>query len=58
MQKGKVAAQCCHATLGAYKLAKKKDPKGVKKWSWYGQAKITVSIPDEAAMYVWLLPFH
>jgi peptidyl-tRNA hydrolase len=42
MQKGKMAAQCCHATLGAYKLAMKQCPRNVQLWEYIGQAKIAV----------------
>uniref|UniRef100_A0A6B2LQR2 peptidyl-tRNA hydrolase n=1 Tax=Arcella intermedia TaxID=1963864 RepID=A0A6B2LQR2_9EUKA len=50
MQKGKAAAQCCHATLGAYKKAVKNDSKAVQRWSRGGQAKITVQVPNEEEM--------
>lgn len=52
MAKGKAAAQCCHACLGAYKLAKKKKPDAVRIWSRSGQKKITVALPDLEALYV------
>ena len=32
MKPGKVAAQCCHAVLGAYKRAKRKCPGAVGAW--------------------------
>jgi len=47
MSKGKMAAQCCHACLGAYKRA---SPAAIKAWSRRGQAKITVKAPDEATL--------
>jgi len=50
MQKGKIAAQCCHATLGAYKRALKSQSNALKIWSSQGQAKITLQVPDEPQM--------
>lgn len=56
MTKGKAAAQCGHATLGAYKTAKKQqNRKSLKKWKRSGQKKITVCLPDEATLYVFYL---
>mmetsp|Transcript_19697 Transcript_19697/g.34594 ORF Transcript_19697/g.34594 Transcript_19697/m.34594 type:complete len:202 (+) Transcript_19697:45-650(+) len=46
MGKGKIAAQCGHATLGAYLQAKKHSPSAVKCWEWIGQKKIAVKCPD------------
>jgi PTH2 family peptidyl-tRNA hydrolase len=51
MQRGKAAAQCSHATLGAYKRALKQKPNYVKKWERGGQKKITVQIPNEETLY-------
>lgn len=50
MGKGKVAAQCCHATLGAFKIAKKHCPSAIKYWEMLGQAKIAVKVPTEKEM--------
>ncbi|KIS70702.1 aminoacyl-tRNA hydrolase [Mycosarcoma maydis] len=50
MEKGKIAAQCGHATLAAYKLAKRLTPKFVKQWERRGQAKVAVKCPDEEKM--------
>mmetsp|Transcript_26761 Transcript_26761/g.34507 ORF Transcript_26761/g.34507 Transcript_26761/m.34507 type:complete len:189 (-) Transcript_26761:168-734(-) len=47
MGKGKIAAQCGHATLGAYKIAQKYCSTGLKCWEWGGQAKICVKVPSE-----------
>ncbi|WFD39214.1 aminoacyl-tRNA hydrolase [Malassezia japonica] len=47
MDKGKIAAQCGHATLAAYKLAKRITPHYVQTWQKLGQTKIAVKIPDE-----------
>ncbi len=57
MGKGKIAAQCGHATLGAYKRATKKalkegDPmkKWLDAWEWFGQAKIALKCNDDKEM--------
>mmetsp|Transcript_2860 Transcript_2860/g.4082 ORF Transcript_2860/g.4082 Transcript_2860/m.4082 type:complete len:223 (+) Transcript_2860:30-698(+) len=50
MEKGKMAAQCGHATLGAYKVAKKYCSTGVNCWEWTGQAKICVKVPSESEL--------
>lgn len=52
MGHGKVAAQCSHATLGAYKTARKTNPKALRFWAQHGQAKVAVKIGSEAEMYV------
>lgn len=52
MGKGKIAAQCSHATLAAYKTAKKQSPKALRFWSHHGQAKVVVKVKDEAGMCV------
>ena len=48
---GKVAAQCGHATLGAYIISKSRCPSALRTWSTFGQAKIAVKIENEDAMY-------
>jgi len=50
MSKGKIAAQCGHAVLGAYKIAKRITPEYVKAWEWRAQAKITLKVDSEAQM--------
>jgi len=50
MSKGKVAAQCGHAVLGSYKIAKRITPEYVKAWEWRAQAKITLKVDSEAQM--------
>ncbi|CAM9130650.1 unnamed protein product [Phaeothamnion confervicola] len=50
MGKGKMAAQCCHATLGCYKRAKRSCPSALRWWEWHGQAKIAVKCPTQAEM--------
>lgn len=44
MQKGKIGAQCGHATLGAYKSAQRKNPNALRVWEACGQPKIAVQI--------------
>lgn len=50
MEKGKIAAQCAHAALAAYKSARKLTPKFVRQWERRGQAKVAVKCPDEETM--------
>lgn len=47
MGKGKIAAQCGHAALGAYKRALKSCPGGVYAWERTGCAKIAVKIQQD-----------
>ncbi|KAJ8605808.1 hypothetical protein CTAYLR_000549 [Chrysophaeum taylorii] len=51
MRPGKMAAQCCHACLGAYKAAKGATPSAVRSWSITGQAKVCVKVPTEAEFF-------
>ena len=50
MGKGKIAAQCCHAAVGCYKISTKVCPKALKSWEVSGCAKIAVKCPDETEM--------
>ena len=51
MGKGKVAAQCCHATLGVVERVRKGgDDHLLRPWRNFGQAKVVVKVPDEAGM--------
>lgn len=50
MGKGKIAAQCGHAVLGAYKRGQRQAPSALKVWETIGQAKICVQCPTEAEM--------
>ncbi|PWN53339.1 peptidyl-tRNA hydrolase II [Violaceomyces palustris] len=50
MEKGKIAAQCGHATLATYKSALKKHPSLVKQWETFGQAKVALKCPNEELM--------
>lgn len=42
MSKGKIAAQCSHAAVGAFEKAQRKDPEGLKQWQYTGQAKVAL----------------
>ncbi|KAI9296201.1 PTH2-domain-containing protein [Neoconidiobolus thromboides FSU 785] len=50
MGKGKVAAQCSHATLACYKKAVKLGSKSLKIWEYQGQPKITLKCDSEEQM--------
>ena len=47
MGKGKIAAQCGHASVSAFKKAKLKSPELVKAWEYEGSRKIAVKVKDE-----------
>ncbi|XP_047463369.1 peptidyl-tRNA hydrolase 2, mitochondrial [Mugil cephalus] len=47
MGKGKVAAQCSHAAVSAYKQVQRRDPQMLKQWEYCGQPKVVVKAPDE-----------
>ncbi|KAG8783775.1 hypothetical protein FRC15_004568 [Serendipita sp. 397] len=47
MTKGKIAAQCGHATLACYKTIAKANPRLLSHWEWTGQAKIAVQVSSE-----------
>ncbi|XP_055587370.1 probable peptidyl-tRNA hydrolase 2 [Uranotaenia lowii] len=50
MGKGKIAAQCGHAAVGAFEGALKKSPGVLRKWQQSGQAKIAVKVETEQQM--------
>ncbi|KAL7805685.1 peptidyl-tRNA hydrolase PTH2 domain-containing protein [Trichoderma aethiopicum] len=55
MTKGKIAAQCSHATLACYKALASADPSSperrvLSRWERYGQAKIAVQVKSQAEM--------
>jgi len=54
MGKGKAAAQCCHATLAAYKQAKRKCADWLKIWECNGQPKITLKCDSEDELHTLL----
>lgn len=50
MDKGKIAAQCSHATLACYKAMLKNNPSVLRQWERSGQAKVTLKCPSEAEL--------
>ncbi len=50
MGKGKVAAQCSHAAVSAYKQVHRRNPELLKQWEYCGQPKVVVKAPDEEAL--------
>ncbi|KAF3338812.1 peptidyl-tRNA hydrolase 2 [Carex littledalei] len=52
MGKGKIAAQCSHATLGLYKKLLNRAPKSLNRWEMCGQVKVVVKIETEEEMLV------
>ncbi|KAK9271608.1 hypothetical protein L1049_001970 [Liquidambar formosana] len=52
MGKGKIAAQCSHATLGLYKKILHRAPKALNRWEMCGQVKVVVKIESEEDLLV------
>ncbi|KAI4384691.1 hypothetical protein MLD38_002810 [Melastoma candidum] len=52
MGKGKIAAQCSHATLGIYKKLQRRAPKALDRWEMCAQPKVVVKIENEEDMLV------
>ncbi|KAL6086549.1 hypothetical protein STEG23_025874 [Scotinomys teguina] len=50
MGKGKVAAQCSHAAVSAYKQIQRRNPQMLKEWEDCGQPKVVVKAPDEDSL--------
>ncbi|CAG8439571.1 1338_t:CDS:2 [Ambispora leptoticha] len=50
MSKGKVAAQCSHATLACYKSLRASNPKMLKVWERFGQMKVALRVKDETEL--------
>ena len=51
MGKGKIAAQCCHATLGVIDTIRKRGAESqVRFWKRIGAAKVVVKLPNEEAL--------
>ncbi|KMT16695.1 hypothetical protein BVRB_3g049790 [Beta vulgaris subsp. vulgaris] len=50
MGKGKIAAQCSHATLGLYKKLHNRAPKALNRWEMCGQVKVVVKTESEEEM--------
>lgn len=51
MSKGKAAAQCCHAAIGAFRRAVRANKEQVKTWERLGAAKITLKVQSEEDMF-------
>jgi len=47
MTKGKIAAQCGHATLACYKTLEKSNPTLLRHWERTGQAKVALRVDSE-----------
>lgn len=47
MGKGKIAAQCSHATLGLYKKLSRRAPKALHRWEMCGQVKVVLKSESE-----------
>ncbi|XP_074584296.1 uncharacterized protein LOC141840263 [Curcuma longa] len=52
MGKGKIAAQCSHATLGLYKKLLHRAPKALSRWENCGQVKVVLKIESEDDLLV------
>ncbi|KAE9451784.1 hypothetical protein C3L33_16285, partial [Rhododendron williamsianum] len=52
MGKGKISAQCSHATLGLYKKLLRRAPKSLNRWEMCGQVKVVVKIENEEDLLV------
>ncbi|NWH72769.1 PTH2 hydrolase, partial [Piaya cayana] len=50
MGKGKVAAQCSHAAVSAYKQVQRRNPDLLKQWEYCGQPKVVLKAPDEETL--------
>ncbi|NXX92931.1 PTH2 hydrolase, partial [Centropus bengalensis] len=55
MGKGKVAAQCSHAAVSAYKQVQRRNPELLKQWEYCGQPKVVLKAPDEETLTQLLL---
>lgn len=47
MGKGKVAAQCSHAAVSAYRQLQARNPGLLRQWEYCGQPKVVLKAPDE-----------
>ncbi|XP_042518806.1 peptidyl-tRNA hydrolase 2, mitochondrial-like [Macadamia integrifolia] len=52
MGKGKIGAQCSHATLGLYRRLFRKAPKALNRWEMCGQVKVVLKIESEEELLV------
>ena len=48
MSKGKLAAQACHASLGAYKKA---DERTIREWELEGGKKVVVKVKSKEELF-------
>lgn len=48
MSRGKLAAQSCHASLGAYKRA---DERNIREWEIEGGKKVVVQVKDQEELF-------
>jgi PTH2 family peptidyl-tRNA hydrolase len=51
MGKGKMCAQCGHATLGAYRSAERHADTAILWWHRMGQAKVAVKVENDEALH-------
>nr|XP_006818139.1 PREDICTED: peptidyl-tRNA hydrolase 2, mitochondrial-like [Saccoglossus kowalevskii] len=58
MGKGKVAAQCSHAAVSAYKKLGRTNPEMLKNWEYSGQPKVVVKAPDEETLFMGMCSYH
>ncbi len=47
MNKGKIAAQCAHASLASYLKVNSKEPEIAKEWIGFGMKKIVLKVSGE-----------
>eukprot|EP00262_Sarcandra_glabra_P017099 TRINITY_DN5753_c0_g1_i1.p1 TRINITY_DN5753_c0_g1~~TRINITY_DN5753_c0_g1_i1.p1 ORF type:complete len:181 (-),score=16.58 TRINITY_DN5753_c0_g1_i1:176-718(-) len=52
MGKGKIAAQCSHATLGLYKKLLHRAPKALSRWEMCGQVKVVLKSESEEDLLI------
>ncbi|XP_078731151.1 peptidyl-tRNA hydrolase 2, mitochondrial isoform X1 [Lampetra fluviatilis] len=50
MGKGKVAAQCAHAAVSAFRQAGARHADALRHWELGGQAKVVTRVPDEVGL--------
>merc|ERR1719290_205075 len=55
MGKGKIAAQCAHAAMLAYKQAKVASPTTLKLWERHGQPKVVEKVADAEGLITSLI---
>ncbi|XP_013856203.1 peptidyl-tRNA hydrolase 2, mitochondrial [Austrofundulus limnaeus] len=50
MGKGKVAAQCSHAAVAAYRQVQRRSPELLRQWEYCGQPKVVLKAPDQEVL--------